>query len=291
MGSGPERLSDTNGGDDINAHVTGRFLRVLCCPPPFAAWPRGRPAAYDRAVTPLVPIAGGVVALAVAVVLLRSYGPRYRVARLLATVALVPLDEAIAAGAAGEPRYVRVEGRVDSEESFEDAARRPLVFRRTRLQARSRTGWRTFEDGREQVPFEVGDGLRSIQVDGDALDVGLVVIPRESTGTAADLGDRAPADVPPATAVRAVVEQISAVEQAVVLGVPVSTPDGAVRLTSGLGRPLVLTTLEPPEAMRVLGEGRRGRATTVAVAGIAGAGLLVLGVAWMAVAAITGSSW
>jgi hypothetical protein len=242
-------------------------------------------------VTPLVPIAGGVVALAVAGLLLRSYGPRYRVARLLATVPLVPLSDALAAGGAGEPRYVRIEGRVDSEESFEDAARRPLVFRRTRLQARSGTGWRTFEDGREQVPFEVGDGLRSIRVDGDALDAGLVVIPRESTGTAADLGERAPSDLPPGTAVRAVVEQISAVEQAIVLGVPVGTPDGTVRLTAGLGRPLILTTLELPEAMRVLGEGRRGRATAVAVAAIAGAGLLALGAGWIAVAAVTGSRW
>jgi hypothetical protein len=242
-------------------------------------------------VTPLVPIVGGVVALAVAGMLLRSYGPRYRVARLLATVPLVPLGDALAAAAAGEPRYVRIEGRIDSEESFADAARRPLVFRRTRLQARSRSGWRTFEDGREQVPFEVGDGLRSIQVDGDALDVGLVVIPRESTGTAGDLGDRAPTDLSPATAVRAVVEQISAVEQAVVLGVPVATPEGAVRVTAGLGRPLILTTLEPPEAMRVLGEGRRGRATLVAVAGVAGAGLVVLGLAWLGAAALTGSSW
>jgi hypothetical protein len=30
--AGPERLIDTNGGDDINAHVTGRFLRVFYCP-------------------------------------------------------------------------------------------------------------------------------------------------------------------------------------------------------------------------------------------------------------------
>jgi hypothetical protein len=252
---------------------------------------RAKARAYDRAVTPLVPIVGGVVALAIAVVLLRSYGPRYRVARLLATVPLVPLGDALAAGVAGEPRYVRIEGRIDSEQSFEDAARRPLVFRRTRLQARSRTGWRTFEDGREQVPFEVGDGLRSIQVDGEALNEGLVVIPRESTGTAGDLGERAPADLPPESVVRAVVEQISAVEQAVVLGVPVGTPDGAVRLTSGLGRPLILTTLEPPEAMRVLGEGRRGRATIVAAAGIAGAGLLIVGLGWLALSAVTGSSW
>jgi hypothetical protein len=29
VGTSPEGLSDTNGGDRINAHVLGRFLRAL----------------------------------------------------------------------------------------------------------------------------------------------------------------------------------------------------------------------------------------------------------------------
>jgi hypothetical protein len=236
-------------------------------------------------------VVAGLLALALAALLLRTYGPRYRVARLLATVHPMPLAEAVAVGEAGTGRYVRVTGRIDSEESFEDAARRPLVFRRTRVQVRTRAGWRTVEDSREQVRFEIGDGLRSIGVDGDALDEGLVVIPRESAGTAADLPDRVPAGLPPATAVRVIVEQISAVEQAVVLGVPVSEAGGAVTMTAGLGRPLILTTLEPDEAMRVIGEGRRVRAALIAGAGILGAALLAVGLAWAALASLTGSSW
>jgi hypothetical protein len=242
-------------------------------------------------VTPLLLLGLGLLALGLAALVLRSYGPRYRVARLLATVPAVPLAEALEAAKAGESRYLRVDGRLDSEEAFEDADRRPLVFRRTRLQVRNRTGWQTFEDGREQVAFEVGDGLRAIAIDGDQLDEGLVVIPRESTGTAADVPDRAPADVDPTAPVRAVVEQISAVEHAVVLGVPVTVDDGGVRLTAGQGRPLILTTLELPEAMRVLGEGRRHRARLVAGAAITGVGLVVVGVTWIVVAAITGATW
>jgi len=242
-------------------------------------------------VTPLLPLAGGLLALAIAALLLRTYGSRYRVARLLATVRTVPLTEALAVGATGQSQYVRVEGRIDSEEAFEDAARRPLVFRRTRLQVRERTGWRTFEDGREQVPFEVGDGLRAIRVDSDALDEGLIVIPRESTGQVSDVADRAPSDLAPTARARAIVEQISAVEQAVVLGVPVAEPDGTIRLTAGLGRPLILTTLEPAEAMRVLGEGRRFRARAVAISAIVGAGLVALGLTWLAVATAIGASW
>jgi hypothetical protein len=247
--------------------------------------------AYDRAVTPFLPLAGGALALVVAALLLRTYGARYRVARLLATVPAVSLSDALAAAKAGERRYVRVEGRVDSEESFEDAAHRPLVFRRTRLQARSGGRWRTFEDGRQRVPFEVGDGLRAVAIDGDALGDGLVVIPRESTGTAADLPDRAPAGVPPEAPVRAIVEQVSAVEQAIVLGVPVAEPDGRVRMTAGLDRPLILTTLEPAEAMRVLGEGRRSRAQLVAASAVLGIVLLAAGLGWLAIAAVAGTRW
>ena len=56
------------------------------------------------------------------------------------------------------------------------------------------------------------------------------------------------------------VEQVSSVEHAVVLGVPVAGPgEQPVRMTAGLGRPLILTTLETPEAMRILA-GRRRRA-------------------------------
>jgi hypothetical protein len=239
-------------------------------------------------VTPLLPLAAGLLLLAAAAGILRSYGPRYRVARLLAaSPPATSVADAIQL-AAGPARYVRVEGRIDSEEAFEDAARRPLVFRRTRLQARGPAGWRTFEDGREQVPFEVGDGLQAIAIDADALDDGLVVIPRESEGTVADLADRAPAGVHPATTARAVVEQISAIEHAVVLGVPVAGPNGGARLTAGLGRPLVLTTLEVPEAMRVIGGGDRVRPALVVACTALGSGLVVLAAAWTVVAVLTG---
>ena len=77
-------------------------------------------------------------------------------------------------------------GRIDAEDEFEDDAHRPLVFRRTRLQLRRDGRWVSFEDDRERVPFEVREGLDAIAVDDAALDVGLVVVPRESVGTAAD---------------------------------------------------------------------------------------------------------
>jgi hypothetical protein len=241
-------------------------------------------------VTPLFPLVGGLVLLALAGVILRSYGPRYRVARLLATMRPVSVDAAIEAVERGEAPYLRVDGRIDSKEAFEDAARRPLVFRRTRLQARERGGWRVFEDSREQVPFEVGDGIRAIEIDSGALDSGLVVIPRESLGVAGDLADRAPEDLPADRRVRAVVEQISAVEHVTVIGAAVAIEDGRVRLTAGRGRPLILTTLEIPEAMRVIAGGRRARPGLVAACGVAGLLLLAASGGWALLAALGGGA-
>jgi hypothetical protein len=241
-------------------------------------------------VTPLLPLVAGVLLLVVAAAILRSYGPRYRVARLLSTVQPVSVEAAVQAVERGELSYLRVDGRIDSEETFEDAAQRPLVLRRTRLQARTRRGWQTFEETREQVPFEVGDGIRAIEIDGDALDSGLVVIPRESVGVVGDLAGRAPAELAPRTPARAVVEQISAVEHATVLGMAVPTADGRVRLTAGLGRPLVLTTLEVPEAMRVIAGDGRARPGLVAACGVTGLLLIALSGGWALVTAFAGSS-
>jgi hypothetical protein len=136
------------------------------------------------------------------------------------------------------------------------------------------------------VPFEVREGLHGIEVDAERLDVGLVVVPRESSGTAGDLGERAPDGVAADTPARVRIEQVSSVEHAIVLGVP--TRDGeTVRLTEGLGRPLVLTTLEPPDAMRILAEGRTGmsRATVALLA--AGTAATAIGLLWLMVEAVT----
>lgn len=241
-----------------------RSLRALSCPARIIA-----------AVSPLVPLIAGLVALLAGSLVLRSYGPNFRIGRLLASTPEVTVAEACEL-AEGRPRYVRVQGRIDAEDEFEDDAHRPLVFRRTRLQVRRDAGWIAFEDRRERVRFEVREGLDGIVVDDAALDAGLVVIPRESTGTAADVADRIPAGTAPETPVRLRIEQISSVEHATVLGVPGLDERGEPRLSAGLGRPLVLTTLEPAEAMRILADGRPQRVMVAAACLIGGAGLLLV---------------
>jgi hypothetical protein len=239
-------------------------------------------------VIPLLLVAAGLVALVAAVVTLRSFGPRYRVGRLLAATPVVTVGEARQMAERGEAAYIRVEGRIDAEDPFEDAAHRPLVLRRTRFVAREGRGWRPFEDSREAVPFEVHEGLDAIGIDAAALDDGLVVIVRESDGVASDIGERAPADLPPSTPVRAIIEQVSAVDHAIVVGVPARDGEGDPTMTAGLGRPLILTTLATDEAMRVLAGGAN-RPRLVAACVVVGAVLIVVGLAWAGIGAIGGA--
>jgi hypothetical protein len=239
-------------------------------------------------VTPLLLAGLGLAVLAAGLGILVSFGHRYRVGRLLATAPLVSVAEAIRIAAAGPPRYVRIEGRIDSEREFEDADHRPLVLRRTRIDARTAFGglWRAVEDGIEVVPFQLNEGLDSIGIDESGLRDGLVVVPRESVGVAGDLDDRLPTEVPRDTPTRVTIEQVSSVEHAIVLGLPVVDGAGQPRMTAGLGRPLILTTLEIPEAMRILTGGAILRARIASGFLVVGAALLLLAGAWWVVGSI-----
>ena len=239
-------------------------------------------------MNPLILILAGFGALGIGAAVLRSYGPRLRVGRLLAAVPVVSIAEARTL-ADGPARYVGVRGRIDAQGGFEDDAHQPLVLRRARVQIRGGKDWITVDEHREAVAFEIREGLDEIGVDQAALDEGLVVIPRESIGVASDVPDRVPVGTTPDTPVRLRVEQVSSVEHAIVLGVPVRDPDAPdrIHLTAGMGRPLVLTTLEPQEAMRILAEGGARNPLIAAMAFGSGLVLLTMGVAWAVLGAIT----
>jgi hypothetical protein len=229
---------------------------------------------------PVILLGAGVAILAAAGLVLRSFGPGYRLGRLLASTPRVTVEEALGQARQGDGRYVRVDGRIDSTAEFEDEHHRPLVFRRRRLQARLGDRWETLDEQRQAVSFEVREGLASVAVDSDGLDDGLVVIPREATGTAAEAREHVGADVPDDTPVRMRVEQVSSVEHAIVVGVPVAVDDGSVVMSPGHGRPLILTTLDLPEAMRLLAGGRRTRTVVALALLVIGAGAVVVGLAW-----------
>jgi len=237
-------------------------------------------------VIPLLLVVLGAVALAAGWSLLRSLGPGARVGRIIAATPVVPVGRAVALAAEGRPRYVGVLGRVDSTEDFHDENDRPLVIRRTRLELRQGRRWVAFEDAREVVPFDINENLDHIAVDGDALDDGLVVVTRESVGTAADLGDRVPAGTAPETPARLRIDLLTSVDHALVLGVPTVDPERGPILRPGLGRPLVLTNLEAKEAMRLLADGRQGTTRAISLLLGGGTGAILAGVAWAVVDAL-----
>lgn len=229
----------------------------------------------------VVLMAAAIACLAGTVVLLRSLGPRYRVGRLLASTPVATIDEALEL-ARGPHAYVRVSGRISSDDEFPDENDRPLVYRRKRLEVADRPGaWRVVADEREAVPFGVETRSSFIGVDEAAIAEGLVAIPREAAGRSSDL----PTDigeplegVDPDAPARLIVEQLSAVEHATVCGVPL-VRDGRAMLSAGLDRPLVITTLDVPDAIRLLAAPNRRRVLTAAaflVAAVVLAALVVV---------------
>ena len=235
---------------------------------------------------PIFLVVVGVVALAAGWLLVRGLGPGARIGRILAATPVVPVARASALAAAGTTRYVAVEGRLDAEEPWEDVNHQPLVYMRTRLERQEGSRWSAFEDELRVVPFDVTEGLDRIAVDGSSLDEGLVVVTRESVGTAADVPDRVPGGTPPDASIRLRVEVLTAVDHARVIGVPVLDPAIGPVMRPGLRRPLILTTLEPAEAMRLLAHGRQ-RTTQAAVLLLGAGGVaVVLGLAWAVIDAI-----
>ena len=229
----------------------------------------------------------GLALVAAGAVYLRSIGPGQRVGRLLASTPRSSVEQAVALSTETVPRYVRVDGRLDSDEDFPDERDQPLIFRRRRLEAWRGRSWQILSEARDLVPFQVNEGLASIGIDGSALDVGLVVLPREAVGAAAEAPGMLPDDLDPATRVRLRVEQVSAVEHATVLGTPTIDPAGQPILTAGRGRPLILSTLEPAEAMQLL-SGGRNRALVIAILLVGGLAFLALGLLWSIIRVIGG---
>jgi hypothetical protein len=194
--------------------------------------------------------------------LLRRSGSGWRIGRLLSAAPQRSLREAREMASEPDPGYIRVHGRVDSDEEFPGDNDVPVVFRRRRLQrGHGRSEWTTFDDERLAVPFRLSDRGERVSIDVDALGDGLVVVPRISDGVASELPDDAGSEplpsLAPDTPVRLRIEQVSTVDHATAAGVPRLGIDGDVVLGPGMGRPLVLTILDPDEAMRVLASDRR----------------------------------
>jgi hypothetical protein len=205
----------------------------------------------------------------------------------MAGLAPVSPEEALLVG---ENRYLAVQGSIDAAEAFDDENHRPLVYRRERVLVREGDTWRELERAVRSVQFFVTSSSASIEVDAELLGDGLVVIERQWEGSVAELvasgrsfKEAATSTLvaelaasAPALTARVVLEQISTLDRGTVVGL---LRNG--KLTAGgAGQPLVLTTLDRRDALRILGSEARGSlAVSLLTLAALVAGVLTTGVA------------
>lgn len=236
-----------------------------------------------------VVIAGAALIL-FGLILSRRTDVRTRAGQLLAGLSPISPTEALKLAALrGEAApYLAIKGSIDAPEIFEDENHRPLVYRRERVSIADEGGWRVIDTAERSLPFVVSDPSSSISIATADLADGLVVVERRWEGSVAELHAAGREYQSPETAAlvaalaasdptrgaRVGLEQISNLDRATAAGQLV---DGELR--AGAGRPLVVTTLERAEALRLLGTEGRGRlaSSTLALALLALGVLLLLG--------------
>jgi len=245
-------------------------------------------------------VVSGALLIALSIWSSRRGGTRTRAARLMAGVAPVSPREALLIG---DGRYLAVSGNIDAAEAFEDENHRPLVYRRERVLIADESAWRELERMVRSVPFVLSDGEHSVAIDTRSLTDGLVVIERQWDGSVTELAaanrDYQNAEsatlvaqlaaAAPSTRARVILEQISTLDRGTAAGL---LRDGGLT-AGGAGQPLVLTTLDRREALRILGSGQRaslvaGLLTLLLLIG--GVLLLLIGTAALLSEATTGTS-
>ena len=227
----------------------------------------------------------GAALILLGLLLSRRTDARTRAGQLLAGLSPISPTEALrlAALRGDAAPYLAIKGSIDAPEIFEDESHRPLVYRRERVSIADESGWRVIDTAERSLPFVVSDPSSSIRIAAADLADGLVVVERRWEGSVAELHVAgreyrssetaalvaALAASDPRRGARVGLEQISSLDRATAAGQLV---DGELR--AGAGRPLVVTTLERAEALRLLGTEGRGRlaSSTLALA------LLTLGV-------------
>jgi len=232
----------------------------------------------------------GAALIALGLLLSRRTDVRTRAGQLLAGLSPITPTEALRLAALrGESSpYLAIKGSIDAPEIFEDEHHRPLVYRRERVSIADEGGWRVIDTAERSLPFVISDPSSAIRISTDDLADGLVVVERRWEGSVAELHAAgreyqsaetaalvaAIAASDPSRQARVGLEQISNLDRATAAGQLV---DGELR--AGAGRPLVVTTLERAEALRLLGAEGRGRlaSSTVALALLALGLLLLIG--------------
>ncbi len=230
----------------------------------------------------------GAALILFGLLLSRRTDARTRAGQLLAGLSPIsPTDALKLAALRGDAApYLAIKGSIDAPEIFEDENHRPLVYRRERVSIADEGGWRVIDTAERSLPFVVSDPSSSISIATADLADGLVVVERRWEGSVAELHVAGREYQSPETAAlvaalavsdptrgaRVGLEQISNLDRATAAGQLI---DGELR--AGAGRPLVVTTLERAEALRLLGTEERGRlASSTLALGLLALGLLLL---------------
>jgi hypothetical protein len=240
----------------------------------------------------------GAALILFGLLLSRRADARTRAGHLLAGLSPISPTEALRLAALRDDAapYLAIKGSIDAPEIFEDENHRPLVYRRERVSIADEGGWRVIDTAERSLPFVVSDPSSSISIATADLAEGLVVVERRWEGSVAELHAAgreyqrqetsalvaALAASDPTRGARVGLEQISNLDRATAAGQLV---DGELR--AGAGRPLVVTTLERAEALRLLGTEGRGRlaSSTLALALLTVGALLLIGGIALALAA------
>lgn len=232
--------------------------------------------------TVALPLAGLLLAAAATtggLLLIRTSGARMGLARRLAG----PREVRVGDLADLDPlpgRPVRVVGRIRCPDPIVTARDDRLVALHRDVEVRLPDGrWRAIERLRETRGFELWDHDGSVSVDPAAAAEPLIVIPHVWRGAVDALDDeghlaaveRLASEGRAPTAARSVTRMVSVVERLLVLAQPVRDADGGLRLAPPPGG-YVISALDLPDAMRLLGGPRRGR--LLAGAALVGTGLL-----------------
>ena len=234
-------------------------------------------------------VAVGVVLAAASLLAIRSSGGSPGRGRRLAGPRQVRVGDLLA-DAPLPDRVIRVSGRIRCREPLELGEGERLVAFHRDVEVEAGGRWRSVERLRETRSFDLWDHDGSIPIDPARAAEPLVTIPGVWRGEAAELSEphaSAAATLAerhgPATAARAVTRTINVTDRLLVLGRPVRDEGGRVRLEPPEGG-YVITNLDLPDAMRLLG-GRRPR---LAAAGVIG---LVVSIALLVIGGIGAFAW
>lgn len=225
----------------------------------------------------------GVALLGVAWIALRRIGARPAVARRLAGARAMDLGDVLDL-AEPPPRPVRVSGRIRCPDPLvaEDGEQLVAFHRDVAVHVPGR-GWRTIERSRHTRSFDLWDHAGSLPVDPAGAAEPLITIPRVWDGRPDELVEphttaiaRLAAEESAPDRARAETRAISVVDRLLLLAEVRIGPDGQPRLAPPPGGYLI-SALELPDAMRLLGGPRRRVLGAVLATAAAGAFLALAG--------------